>query len=172
MISSIIFEVCAPRLLSGMTSFVIEGLCPASRSLVREGSFGAAGEALRHHLRTREVHGLHVVVLPPNSPRVTGEHVCELEDEIECPTCSLSIFWWRWPGPRTRSKRRSWPGSRGMRARLTQIAFCEHFFQLPVLARWVDSSRVTRPPGANPAHPAHRFRPDRIGLAEASRFRG
>ena len=34
-------------------------------------------------LHTLEVHGFHVVVLPPDSPKVTREHVRELEDEIE-----------------------------------------------------------------------------------------
>ena len=34
-------------------------------------------------LRTREVNGFNVVELPPGSPRVTCEHVGELEDEIE-----------------------------------------------------------------------------------------
>jgi hypothetical protein len=34
-------------------------------------------------LRTREVHGFHVVVLPPDSPEVTRGHVRELENQIE-----------------------------------------------------------------------------------------
>lgn len=33
-------------------------------------------------LRTREVHGFHVAVLPPDSGRVTSGHVRSLEDEI------------------------------------------------------------------------------------------
>lgn len=34
-------------------------------------------------LRTRELHGFHVVELPQDSPRITRGHIRELEDEIE-----------------------------------------------------------------------------------------
>ena len=34
-------------------------------------------------LRTREVQGFHVAVLPPDSQIVTRDHVHELQDEIE-----------------------------------------------------------------------------------------
>jgi hypothetical protein len=34
-------------------------------------------------LRTLQVDGFHIVVLPPDSPKVTREHVRELEEEIE-----------------------------------------------------------------------------------------
>lgn len=34
-------------------------------------------------LRTRQVHGFHVAVLPPGSPKVTSQGVRELENETE-----------------------------------------------------------------------------------------
>ncbi|HKV24934.1 MAG TPA: hypothetical protein VJN93_10125 [Candidatus Acidoferrum sp.] len=37
---------------------------------------------VRAPLQTRVVNGFHVAVLPPDSPRVTSQHVKQLEDEL------------------------------------------------------------------------------------------
>ena len=50
------------------------GLGKAVSELVRKG--------LRSPLETREVDGFHVVVLPPDSPAVSTEHVKRLLDEV------------------------------------------------------------------------------------------
>jgi len=50
------------------------GLGKAVSELVRKG--------LRAPLQTRVVNGFHVVVLPPDSPRVTTEDVKRLQDEL------------------------------------------------------------------------------------------
>lgn len=47
----------------------------AVSELVRKG--------LAASLRTRQVHGFHVAVLPPDSPKVTSQGVRELENETE-----------------------------------------------------------------------------------------
>jgi hypothetical protein len=39
--------------------------------------------ALNAPLATKVVNGIHVVVLPPNSPEVTTERIKELENELE-----------------------------------------------------------------------------------------
>jgi len=48
-------------------------LSEAVCELVRKG--------LRLHMRTRIVNGIDVIELPPNSPRITGREVKELESE-------------------------------------------------------------------------------------------
>ena len=48
-------------------------LSEAVCELVRKG--------LRLHMRTRIVNGIDVIELPPNSPRITGHEVKELESE-------------------------------------------------------------------------------------------